>query len=782
MSNLGINLTIKPLNKAVRGIPHLSLKVPIHYTEVLKATANKPMIIRQAEGLKRTLKNLPIIIRPDELIVGTFDIDIPVAIPRLEASGFRILKELDILSKRAVNPIDVKEKDIKLLKQELAPFYKNFQVDSYAREIAPESVFETNLSGCAYVATEIGGIAHVVVDYSRLLSMGLKEYIKLSQDKLAKYQKKLTRDSGVGERIAFYESMITISQSMISYAHKFSAKAKELAEKEDNKIRKEELKTIAKSCSNVPENPPRNLQEAIQFIWFIHLCLHIENFEHGISFGRVDQYLLKYYEGNDESTLRLIMNLLLKTNEIIALYDSVATQYFGGQATTQNILIGGIDKSGNDSTNELTYLFLEALEKVSVPSPNLVVRLHEGTPHTLYKKIAEILAKGKNVIGLYNDDLVVKSLMKHGIPLEEARDYGIVGCVGLSTSGTSYDNTGAVFLNLPKSLELALGTDKSIISKYIENNPEASKIKSIQDLLTIFKIKLKAIIQMATSAANAYQQAHIKIKPTPLMSLCIRGCFEKGIDVNKGSAKYNFSGLHFTGFSDVIDSLAAIDWAIFKQEKLIIEDLTQTLKTNFRGNKELYNYLLHKCPKYGNDDNRADKYSKIVSEILFESVEGLKCARGGEYRVGVHAMTTHVGFGIFTGALPSGRKRGKSLTRDIAPGFTGEKGLTATINSITKFNHTNLTNGVACTLNIDPEIARKENGKILESIIRSYVKLNGSHLQFNSISLSDLEDAQIHPGKYRDFMVRVSGYSARFVDLPKAVQDDIMDRYCYGNL
>jgi formate C-acetyltransferase len=765
-------LESKKLHTCIRGIPHLSLNVPLYYTEALKEFENKPMIIKQAEGLKKTLEHLPIIIRPDELIVGTFDEQIPVAIPRLEASGFRIMKELEILPKRLVNPINVKDSDIILLRKKIAPFYEDFNVNKFARKFASDHVFETSFSGCAYVATEIGGIAHAVIDYPRLLSLGLRKFIEISKEKL----------KIIDNKAAFYKSIIIISEALISYAQRYSDKAKELALKESNLSRKRELELIANTCSKVPAYPPSNFQEAIQFLWFIHLALHIENFEHGISFGRIDQYLSHYYNKDSQNALTLIKNLLLKTNEIIALYDSVATQYFGGMATTQNILIGGIDKEGNDATNELTFIILKAIEEVSVPSPNLVIRIHKKTPQKLYQEVAKVLAKQKNVIGLYNDELVINSLLNYGISLEEARDYGIVGCVGLSTSGTSFDNTGAIFLNLAKALELTLGTDKTIIRNFINLNHNPHSFKSIDDVITMLSIKLKSMMKMATTAANAYQQAHKEIKPTPLMSLCINGCFEKGVDVNKGSAKYNFSGIHATGFSDVVDSLAAIDWAVFKEKKVNMEVLIDALKRNFRGYKELYNYLLYKCPKYGNDDDRVDVYAKKVSEILYNSVEGLQSARGGNYRVGIHAMTTHVGFGIFTGALPSGRKKGKPLTRDIAPGFTAKNGLTASINSITKFDHSLMGNGVACTMNIDPEIVKKDDGKILESLLRTYVKLNGSHIQFNSISLSDLQNAQKKPENYQNFMVRVSGYSARFVDLPRAVQDDIIARHCYSNV
>lgn len=773
-------MTEKLLNDLVRDTPHLSLKVPINYTKALKESPSSPMIIRQAEGLRFTLEKLPIIIRPDELIVGTFDENVPVAIPRFEGSGFRILKELEILPNRTVNPINITEEDIKILREEIAPFYENFKVDTYAREIAPESVFEVSFSGCAYIATEIGGIAHAVIDYPRLLSMGLKKYIELSNEQLNHYKKILVTDPQADDKIAFYKSIIIISKALIDYAKKFANEAEKLANMETDPIRKLELEKITETCKNVPENPPTNLQEAVQFLWFIHMALHIENFEHGISFGRIDQYLQPYYKGESEEALKLFINLFLKTNEIIALYDSVATTYFGGMATTQNLLIGGFDKNGKDATNPLTYIFLKATDEASVPSPNVVVRIHSETPRELYLAIAKILAKGKNVIGLYNDELVTKALMNYGIPLEEARNYGIVGCVGLSTSGTSFDNTGAVFLNTTKALELALGTDNSVVSKYIDMDQNAKSFNSMDDVLESFKNKLNSMMEMAAIAANAYQLAHKKLKPTPLMSLGIQGCFEKGIDVNEGSAKYNFSGIHVTGFSDVVDSLAAIDWAIFKEKKVSMEELINTLKTNFRGKKELRNYLLYKCPKYGNDDNRADNYAEKLGKILIESVDGLKSARGGEYRVGIHAMTTHVGFGIFTGALPSGRKKGTPLNRDIAPGFTGEKGITAAIKSISKLDHSLLANGLACTLNINPEIARIENGKIFESILRTYVKLKGSHLQFNAISREMLEEAQKNPESHKDLMVRVSGYSARFIDLPKAVQDDIMDRYCYN--
>jgi choline trimethylamine-lyase len=770
------------LNEIARNKPHLFLNVALSYMKPLKETPGRPVLIKQAIGLKNSLDSLPIIIRSDEVIVGTFDKKIPVAIPRPEATGLRIMRELETLSTREVNPIEVSDENKLLMKNEIAPFYEHNRIQTYADEVASEEVFDILYRGLAYVSTEGGGIAHAVIDYERLLEKGLNYYLEISNSKILEYKTQIGFEIRADEKIAFYRAMKIIIEALIQYAHRYKEKALELAKSELNLSRKVELLKIAETCTQVPEHPPRDLQEAIQFIWFIHMALHLENFEHGISFGRIDQYLLKYYSGDESNSIRLFKNLLLKTNEIVALYDSVATQYFGGMATTQGLVIGGVDRNGNDATNSLTYLLLKAHELAAVPSPNVVVRFHKNSPQKLYQKISEIIANGKNILGLYNDETAIEALTKYGIPIEEARNYGIVGCVGLSTSGLSFDNTGAIFLNLPKALELALGTENTILSQYIKQDSNSEALTSIQKILEEFEIKLRKIINMAITAANAYQQAHVELKPTPLMTLCIRGCFEKGFDVNKGSAKYNFSGIHLTGFSDIVDSLAAIDHAVFKEKYVSMERLFKALKNNFRGFRELRSYLLNKCPKYGSDDENVDQFAVKLGDIILNAVKGFKCARGGEYRVGIHAMTTNVGFGIFTGALPSGRKKGKPLIKDVAPGSNKGEGLTATIKSTTKLDHSIFSNGLACTLNIDPELAQIQNGEVFSALLQTYFQRGGLHIQFNAISSDILINAQKTPGLYRDLMVRVSGYSARFIDLPPAVQDDIISRYCYDKV
>jgi|Deesub1362A_J573_1020465.scaffolds.fasta_scaffold00008_142 formate C-acetyltransferase len=774
---MGSYRTHPPLDEAVRRQPRFSIAIPYYYTKAFRENPGKPNIIRMAEGLRLVLENLPIVIRPDELIVGTFDEDIPIAVPRPEATGLNIMGELRNLGERHVNPIRVSEDDIRVFEEEIYPYWREYNFNTYAREVVPEEYVDVALWAELYIPTEVGGIAHAILDYPALLSRGLKYYLEKAREKIKILGEEADKDPDALRKIPFYKAVVIIAEALIKYAHRYAEAARELAEEEGDPLRRRELLKIADVCMHVPENPPRDLHEAIQFIWFIHMAVHIENFEHGISFGRIDQYLYKYYDGDREYALRLFKNLFLKVNEIVALYDSLATMYFGGMSTTQGLNVGGVDRSGGDATNELSYIVIEAIKENNMPNPNLIVRFSRDSPERLYNAVRDVLAAGVNAVAVVYDDIGIKALMGDGASLEEARDYGIVGCVGLSTGGVGFNNTAAIFFNLAKPLE-TLFRDDLPSSKYVDR-PSLSSIKSMDEFIAYYRESLKSLLSIAVKAANAYQYANMVLKPTPLMSICIRGCFEKGLDVTEGGAKYNFRGVHIAGFADVVDSLAAIEKAVFIDGVVSLEELGRALKKDFRGYEKLLNYLLYKCPKYGNDDDQVDKYARLLVDMLYEIVSGMRNFYGEKYRLGIHAMTTHVGFGLFTGALPSGRKSGKPLANDIGPRMGGEKGVTASIRSVTKIDLTKVSNGFAYTLTLNPRIVGAEEGRIFIGLLRGYHRLGGFHMQFNALSADILRDAQRNPGKYRDLLVRISGYSARFIDLPREIQDEIICRYEY---
>jgi len=764
------------ISEMVRKKPKLNVRIPYIYTKALERNTGKPEILSHAEAFREVMESLPIVIRRDELIVGTFDCHVPVVIPRMEGSGLRIKWEIERLDKRETNPIQVEEEDLKLY-YEILPFWEKYNVMKYSTEMCGEEPFQLMFTGGLYVLTEIGGVAHAIMDYPRMLEKGLKYYIDRCDDLIQRYKEDLNKNPSASEKIVFYRAVKVVCESIIDLAHRYSEKALELAKSEEDPERKAELERIHKICSKVPEFPPESFHEALQFIWFLHMALHIENFEHGISFGRMDQYLVKYYDGDYEEAVRLLRNLFLKTNEILALYDSIATIYFGGMATTQGVVVGGVDSEGEDATNELTFAIIDAIALNKLPSPNLTIRVHSKTPKELYQKVVEYLVDGVNALGFNNDEVVIEALKWDGCSLDEARDYSIVGCVGLSTSGNGFNNTASIFFNLAKVLEVVLGTDETSASQFVKL--EMKDYSNVDELIEDYRKALVVFLEYAIAGANALQIAHRDLKPTPLMSLCIDGCFESGSDVNAGSAKYNFSGIHFAGFSDVIDSISAIQRAIFEEKVASFDDLVNALRSNFSGYEWLRDYLRYKCPKYGNDDDDADSIATKLSRAIVDALNGFKNARGGKWRAGLHAMTTHVGFGMFTGALPSGRLKGKPLSRDAAPTMGGEEGLTATIRSLSKIDWSRFSNGIACTFTIHPDIARLENGNLFEGIVRSAVKLGVMHFQFNALSPKLLKEAQENPEKYQDLLVRVSGYSARFVDLPREVQNEIIGRMCY---
>jgi formate C-acetyltransferase len=778
------------LKSHFKDVPHLSIKPAIWYTRSMQETEGKPQIIRQALALKCILENLPVIIRPGELIVGTPDEEIPVAIFKPEGKGLRLVKELESLPTRKAEPIIVKKEDIETIKEEIYPYWSKRSIENYALELIPKEVLEAFLRFDSFIVTNIAGISHVVIDYPRLLSTGLGRYVKWAEENIANLEKSAEPDSI--DKITFYKAIKIVAEALIKYACKYAKKASEMAVHETDPVRKEELKKIAVACNWVPENPPRNFHEALQFIWFIQLALHLENIEHGISFGRMDQYLFPYYKRDleegimtREEALELMECFLLKINEIAPLQDTEAMQFIvTGGSKVQGLTLGGVDKEGRDATNELTYLILDAVKEVAMPDPNVAVRFHENSPEMLYEKVSEIMASGLNILALVNDKVMVEALRRYGVSLEDAMDYALIGCVGLSTSGKGFDNTGAVFINLAKPLELALDGENPLARKMGEEVKKPEQFSSMEDVIDAYKKYLGYIVKLAVIAANSLEYTHQQVKPTPLMSLCVNGCFEAGKDVTLGPTKYKFTGIFGAGFPDVVNSLAAIEYAVFREKRISMKELAEALKRDFSGYELLRQYLLNRCPKYGNDDEFADKYARLIVEIFAEEVSKYRNVRGGKFRPGIHANATHVGFGLRTGALPSGRRRGEPLGGDLAPVLgTSAKGITATLRSVAKIDLSLLGNGMACTVTVDPNLARMRDPKgssLLTCLVKSYFQLGGSHVQVNVLSPDILREAQKNPEKYRHLVVRVSGFSARFVDLPKELQDEIINRYVFS--
>ncbi|MFQ5999995.1 MAG: formate C-acetyltransferase/glycerol dehydratase family glycyl radical enzyme, partial [Candidatus Bathyarchaeia archaeon] len=577
-------------------------------------------------------------------------------------------------------------------------------------------------------------------------------------------------------------------EAVINYAHRYAQKAMEMAKEEKDPTRKEELTKIAEISKRVPAKPPRNFHEALQFVWFTQVALHQENYEQAISMGRIDQYLYPYYKKDVEAgildfekAVELVGCLWIKTNEIIPIFDAAVTLYFSGLPTNQALTIGGMNEEGKDATNELTYVMLEATKRVALRQPNVHLRLHKKSPRKLLEAFAEVTLSGTNNVAIFNDETIIEAMVRKKVSLKDARNYSTIGCVEPGPFGKSFTSSDAALFNLPICLELALNNGvSSVLGEKVgleTGNP--LNFETINDVIEAFRKQVSYLVRHMTIGSNCSEIANQVIKPTPLLSLCVEGPFEAGRDITTGSARYNFTGVQGVGLADVADSLAALDQIVFQEKRMDMKELLEALRKNFEGYEELRQLLINRVPKYGNDDDLVDKYAQLAAKIYSEEVEKYRNVRNGWFIPGMYSMTTHIGFGFFTGPLPSGRKLNEPLSNGISPSASSDrKGLTAAMRSVTKIDHTLYPNGLSYTLTLSPTLfSGKEGINNLISLVRTYMELGGMHVHFNIVDVGTLLEAQKDPGKYRGLLVRVAGYSAYFVDLPKEVQDEIICRY-----
>ncbi|MFW9767233.1 MAG: glycyl radical protein [Candidatus Thorarchaeota archaeon] len=775
------------LNRFLGSKTHLSIERTKLHTDSMKSSEGEPQIIRQAKALANILKGISVTIYPDELVVGSVTDKVRGAMVYPEAHDSRIVPELEELKTRDCRVIEVTQEDISAMQEEIASYWTDASLIAQADKKTPEKIMETLYAGSVFILTEVAGFGHLSINYPMLFSMGFEKFNEIAEKRIDEYSG--TTDTELLNKIDFYKAAKIVADAIIQFANRYSKSAVMLAQDEKDFKRKAELERIAEICQWVPAKPPRNLHEAIQFIRFTHLALTIETYDgQAISMGRIDQYLQPFYENDiksgkltKEGALELVEMLWIKTNEHVPAFDSFTGMYFEGLLTTQAATIGGIDEEGFDATNEMTYLILQATKNIGLPLPNVHVRIHQKSPSDLMGEIATVVASGANNIAIFNDEVIVKAWKKQGISEEEARNYATVGCVELAPFGNSFTSSDAALFNLAMCLELALNNGETLLlgAELGLKTGDPLKWQSIDDVIQAFQKQVSYLVGLMAEGSNSFEQLNMDMMPTPLLSLCVEDCFEKGRDITSGSAKYNFTGVQGVGMADVADSLAAIDQIVFREKKVSMHELIVALRDGFEDQESLRQLLQNRAPKYGNDEKFVDDYAQLVSQIYSEEVEKHKNIRGGAFIPGMYSVTTHVAFGLFTGALPSGRLPSTPLSNGVSPVILApSKGLTAVLNSVTSIDYTLYPNGVAFTLALDPTFVEgKDGSKSLISILKSYVELGGMHIQFNLIDPETLLEAQTNPSSYRNLLVRVAGYSAYFVDLGETVQNEIIGRF-----
>ncbi len=731
------------------------------------------MVIRKARALRHLLMNKSVRIWPDEMIVGNMGTKRRSAVIQPELAGVFMCEELLWIDRRKTTPHPISWSERAGLLAGVIPYWlpRNMIVKAFKKNRARFLRYVSEqLNATYYMINEAGGIGHFLPNYEKMIRLGIDGYLASMKD----------RDTDLCRAAAI------ACEGLADYARRLSDEAALMALAEKNSARSVELEKISEVCRNVPFNPAQNFHEALQSLGLTHMAVCLEGLNSAVSFGRVDQYLYPYYQrdiAEDRITPNGAFDLMLcfsaKTTEHVFLLSERASQYHGGFLVAQAVTVGGMDKDGNDAVNDLTYLFLDVMARAGLRDPNYMARIHAGSPEEYVRRAVDVARMGNGVPGLFNDEPTVASLVRHGFPLEEARDYGIVGCVEPSFPGRSFFSTDAALFNLPLCLVLALNQGKRLTGRLRigAETPHPSRLRSMDDVMAAFSMQVNHMVDRMIGDLQILEKGNRDHHPTPFSSMLIDGCIEGGRDVTAGGAFFNSSGIQGVGVADTADSLAALHAIVFEKRKYLLADVLAAMRVDFKGNDKMHAALAN-APKFGNDLDLPDKYAAKVAEIFHDALARHRNTRAGNYVPGFYSSTCHVGFGNRTEALPSGRRAGEPLAASLgcANGWD-RRGVTALLNSVARIDATLAMNGYALNLRFDKATLSGEKGlRVMTALTRGYFQSGGMEMQLNVVDPAILQEARNHPGRHPGIVVRVAGYCAYFDDLPDSVKQEIIDR------
>jgi len=736
------------------------------------ADPREPVAVRKARALAYVLSNKSVEIFPGELIVGNAGSSRKSCIMQPELASAFMSQELLWIDRRKTNPFKSKLRDRLKLLTRVIPYWLRRSMPSrmFPGPTRFLSYLVHQLKPTFYLINEAGGIGHFLPNYEKMLRLGTRGYLETFKDK-------------DGE---LYRAARIACDALEGWTGRFAEKAERMVRSEGDAGRKSELIEIAKICRKVPRFPAETLHEALQSMWLTHLAVNLESLNSAVSFGRIDQYLYPYYQRDidegrltREKALELLLMFSAKATEHVFLLNEVISQYHGGYLVVQAAIVGGTDGEGRDATNPLTFLFLDVMEKHRMRDPNYQARVHPGSPPEYLERALEVSRQGFGVPALFNDGAVVPALVAHGVLAEDARNYGVVGCVEPSIPGKSFLSTDAGLFNIPICLELALNRGHRSNGRMRAGapTPDPRSFRGIDDVIEAFRAQLNHTVDRMIDDFHMVEKANIDYNPTPLSSMLVDGCMESGRDLTEGGAVYNSSGIQGVGVADVADSLAALDVLVFREKRLSMDEVLEALANNFEGH-EAVRLELSRAPKFGNDCMLPDFYADLVVRMFHDSLARHSSLRGGRYVPGFYSVTCHVAFGGVTGPLPSGRKANEPFGNGIGPACGADRsGPTAILNSVSSLDSSLMPNGNALNLRFDPaELSGDKGIEVLSGLVKGFFDGGGMELQFNVLDPEMLVDAKAHPGKYPELVVRVAGYCAYFDDLPEATKDEMINR------
>ncbi len=765
--------------------PSISLDRARLVTKFYETPSVESPVSRKAHLLEYLLKNMKIFINPQSIFVGDHG-ERYRSVPVYPEWGSNwILQDIDTFDTRST---DCMEWATPTDKEELIGILKQWNGNSF-REIIdsklPEDMKRASDNGLITIGSRIVSTASHMPDYKTVLAKG---YAKMIEEIQAKIDGIEHYDFITQEQKDVWEGMIVTLKAGIDFAHRYADLAEQMAAEETDEKRKAELIRITETCRQVPEKPARTFYEAMQFFWFIHLTYQIENAGHNHSIGRFDQFMYPYFKHDieagivtEDDVVEMIQCMLIKWTEIFELRDHIEAEAYAGFPMWTNVTIGGIDTTGKNACNRLTYLFLEAADGAETTQPAISFRFNKAIDENIFRRALKLTQKGLGQPAFFNDDINIPRVLANGCnDIEEARDYGILGCVEASVCGKSDFRPVAGFINILKILEVAMhnGVDPNGNYQFGPKTGEMEEMDSMEKFMDAYKKQLAYAIDYHLKAYGMCSALHSLISPTVFASTTIEGCIEKGRILQKDGAKYSTTGTFISGVANVADSLAAIDQVCFQQKLMTLAEMRDMLDSNYDGKEEWHQMLLNKYVHFGNDSDLVDDYCRQVVTFCAKENQAHKDSRFGQYELILLNQTYNIWQGRVVGATPDGRKAGEPLANNASPSNGMDRnGPTAVGNSIGKMDTLMVPKGVLVNHKFDPAVAKGEKGlDMLETFVRGYMEAGGQHVQINVVDTKTLRDAQKNPENYKNLMVRVAGYSAFFVELDPRVQENIIGR------
>ena len=799
-------------------------------TESYKETEGEPIITRRAKAFAHILHNIPIIIRDNELIVGSSTIA-PRGCQTFPEFSYEWLEaELDTVATRTADPFEIAEETKAELK-EADKYWKGKTTSELATSyMAPEAIKAIDHNIFTPGNYFYNGVGHVTVKYWEVLETGFEGIMEKAQKELDGCS---VGDGNYARKSHFLEAVILSCKAVIDYAGRYAKLAREMAAQTSDPVRKQELFVIAENCSRVPAKGAQNFYEACQSFWFVQQLLQMESSGHSISPGRFDQYMYPYYKKDMEAgtiTREFAQELMdciwVKLNDLNKCRDAASAEGFAGYSLFQNLIAGGQNKEGEDVTNDLSVMCIQASMHVHLPAPSLSVRVWNGSPHEFLIKAAELTRTGIGLPAYYNDEVIIPALQNRGLSLEDAREYNIIGCVEPQKAGKTEGWHDAAFFNMCRPLELVFsnGMDKGEMVGIPTG--DVTQMKTFDEFFDAYKKQMEYCISLLVNADNAIDVAHAERCPLPFLSCMIDDCLKEGKSVQEGGAVYNFTGPQGFGIANMADGLFAIRKLVYEDKKVSMKELKEALAWNYDKGldaqsagdmtemimkamqkagrnvdastaegllktfmgmkpgeqktqrfKEIHD-MIDEVPKFGNDIPEVDYFAREVAYTYSKPLQKYNNPRGGKFQAGLYPVSANVPLGGQTGATPDGRYAHTPVADGVSPSAGKDvKGPTAAATSVSRLDHFIVSNGTLFNQKFHPSaLSGREGLEKFVALIRGYFDQKGMHMQFNVVDRQTLLDAQEHPEKYKHLVVRVAGYSALFTTLSRSLQDDIIRR------